>query len=120
MSSMQQLHRRFLGIRPRPLALAIGLGLVATVTSAEQWKPKKPTFPTIAIDNEGPIAIIQTVRTRPGGGQGGGEHGGDQNREAAPPNEIILPWRNVIRLDLILPIRTGPWTPPAPPKRRSR
>ncbi len=109
---MQSHQRRFLGLRRLSLATAIGIGLLAAVSSAEEPKPKKPTRPTAAIDNEGPIAVIRTVRTVPGGG-----HGEDQSREAAPPDDRVLPWRNVIRLDLILPIRVGPWMPPAPPKR---
>ncbi len=115
---MQPIQRLHLGLRRLSITTAIGIVLFGAATSAEQWKPKKPTLPSAAIDNEGPIAIIGTTRTMPGGGQSGdGDDGGDQNREAAPPDRLVLPWRNVIRLDLILPIRTGPWMPPSTPKR---
>jgi len=101
----RQRQRRILGIGGLPLALAIGLGVLGSSSLAEQWRPKKPILPTLSIDNEGPIAVIRHLRTVPGG----------HDRQAAPPDDLVLPWRPVIRLDLILPIRTGPWRPPARP-----
>ncbi len=114
---MRPVQRRILGLRQVPITIAIGIGLLGSATTAEQWKPKKPTLPLTAIDNEGPIAVIRTLRTLPGNGPGGGgDDGGDQNREMAPPDRQVLPWRHVIRLDLIIPIRTGPWMPEVRPK----
>jgi hypothetical protein len=88
------------------LALAVGIGLLGSASLADQHRPKKPNRPMIAIDNEGPIAVIRHLRT----------HSDDHDRRGMDDEIRLLPWRPVIRLDLILPIRTGPWSPP--PRRR--
>ncbi len=100
-------RRRLIGLGRSTLLLGLGIGLLATASMAEQRKPKKPILPMIAIDNEGPIAVIRQARTVPSG----------EERRPGPPDERLFPWRSVIRLDLILPIRSGPWMPPAPPRR---
>ncbi len=89
------------------ITAVIGLGILGSTTSAEQRKPKKPIQPMVSIDNEGPIAVIRPARI----------WDGDHERQANPAGPDLLPWRSVIRLDLILPIRLAPW-PSAPPRHR--
>jgi hypothetical protein len=97
--------------------LAPGLGLLASCllaitlptmpTVGEQRQSRKPARPWIGIDNEGPVTRVPYLVTT----------GDGQHRHAHHPDPQLLPWRSVIRLDLIVPIRPGPWIPPAPRRR---
>lgn len=83
------------------LATMLLLTLPATISDAEQdHRPRKPTRPSAAIDNEGPLVVIRQLETR----------SNHQDRRA-DPGRHWLPWRPVIRLDLILPLHDWPTRP---------
>ena len=84
---------------------------VATAQADDERRRRKPAQPSFQIDNEGPATVLRHARSA-------SDH---HRRFADPDQEFWFPARSIIRLDLILPIRTrplwvsqgrpGPWRP---------